>query len=369
MVGVRLGTGRSTALLVAASALLGQTGENVLVVVNRRDAVSRQIGDYYRPRRSVPVKNVCYLNTTSDEEIPWATYMHDVEQPIARCLQEGRLQEKILYIVLTRGVPLKVDGSGGSLQTAEHASVDSELSLLYGKLHGAQVGREGGVRNPFFMQRDAPFRHPQVPIYMVTRLAAFSLEDVKAMIDRSLAARNRGKFVIDLSGPNNAEGNNWLRNAAMLLPRDRVLLDETTAQPLHVRDVIAYASWGSNDGRVARVLGYSWLPGAVASEYVSTNARTLERPPAGWLPTTWEDRAHFFAGTPQSLSADYIWEGATAVTGNTYEPYLTGCARPDYLLPAYYQGRNLAESYYMSIAFLSWQGVLLGDPLCSLGKP
>jgi uncharacterized protein (TIGR03790 family) len=356
-------------LLLAVSGLLAQSGANVLLVVNRRDAESVAIGDYYRPRRSVPVKNVCYLDTTSAEEISWDTYLHQVEQPVARCLQQGGLQEKILYIVLTDGMPLKVDGSGGSLQTAEHASVDSELTLLYGKMRRTPIGRAGVIANPYFMKRDTPFRHPQVPIYMVTRLAAFTLEDVKAMIDRAGAAHNRGKFVIDLSGPNNAEGNNWLRNAAMLLPRDRVLLDETPGQPLHVQDVIAYASWGSNDGRIARLLGYGWLPGAVATEFVSTNARTLQRPPGGWLLTTWEDKAHFFAGSPQSLSADYLSEGATAVTGNTYEPYLAGCARPDYLLPAYYQGRNLAESYYMSIAFLSWQGVLLGDPLCSLGKP
>jgi hypothetical protein len=43
--------------------------------------------------------------------------------------------------------------------------------------------------------------------------------------------------------------------------------------------------------------------------------------------------------------------------------------RPDYLLPAYYQGRTLAESYYQALPLLSWQGVVLGDPLCSLGKP
>jgi hypothetical protein len=38
-------------------------------------------------------------------------------------------------------------------------------------------------------------------------------------------------------------------------------------------------------------------------------------------------------------------------------------------LPAYYHGRNLAESYYVSVNWLSWQGVVFGDPLCSLGKP
>jgi hypothetical protein len=33
------------------------------------------------------------------------------------------------------------------------------------------------------------------------------------------------------------------------------------------------------------------------------------------------------------------------------------------------QGRNLAESYYLVIPALSWQNIVLGDPLCSLGKP
>jgi len=33
------------------------------------------------------------------------------------------------------------------------------------------------------MKRDEPFRHPRFPIYLVTRLAAWDLADVKAMID------------------------------------------------------------------------------------------------------------------------------------------------------------------------------------------
>ena len=43
--------------------------------------------------------------------------------------------------------------------------------------------------------------------------------------------------------------------------------------------------------------------------------------------------------------------------------------RPDLLLPAYYSGRNLAESFYLSIPALSWQNVVIGDPLMSLGPP
>jgi uncharacterized protein (TIGR03790 family) len=224
--------------------------------------------------------------------------------------------------------------------------------------------------NPFFMQRDAPLEHSRFPIYLVTRLAAWDLADVKAMIDRSMEARNRGKFVIDARG-GSTDGDNWLRNAATLLPKARVTLDDTDDVLYGRHDVIGYAAWGSNDSnRNRRWLRFQWLPGAVATEFVSSDARTLKRPPETWtFSATWDDPAHMFGTSAQGLSADYIHEGATGMSGNAYEPFLSGCARPDYLLPAYYQGRTLAESYYQALPFLSWMGVVLGDPLCSLGKP
>ena len=53
-------------------------------------------------------------------------------------------------------------------------------------------------RNPFFGKRDRAFSHPEYPIYLVTRLAAYDFDGVKGIIERSLAATNRGKFVLDL---------------------------------------------------------------------------------------------------------------------------------------------------------------------------
>ena len=86
------------------------------------------------------------------------------------------------------------------------------------------------------------------------------------------------------------------------------------------------------------------------TEFVSTNARTFKKPPDSWnlgrigpLPPDW------FAGSPQTMTADYLLEGATGASGHVYEPYLDQTPRPDLLLPAYYNGRNLAESYYLAI--------------------
>lgn len=355
-------------LLACGADAWAQTGENVLLVVNGNSPVSRQIADYYRARRSIPVRNVCYLATVADEEITWDTYVRQIETPIGECLKKNRLQDQVLYIVTTLGLPLKVDGLGAKLRT-ERASVDSELTLLYSKLKGQEFPRDGPIRNLFYEKRDSYFRHPQFPMYLVVRLAGYDFADVKGMIDRGLAARNRGKVVIDVQ-PGNGEGDNWLRNTATLLPADRLILHQTPPALYDVKDVIGYASWGANDNAHRRRFpGFQWLPGAVASEFVSTNARTFRRPPDNWNITTWSDPSHFYAGSPQDLSADLIHEGATGVSGNVYEPFLAGCVRPDYLLPAWLDGRNLAESFYLGMPFLSWQGVVLGDPLASLGKP
>jgi uncharacterized protein (TIGR03790 family) len=204
-------------------------------------------------------------------------------------------------------------------------------------------------------------------MYLVTRLAAYSVEDVKAMIDRSLSARNRGRVVLDLSADDDAPGNNWLRDAAIRLPADRIVFDASHAVVEAVRDVIGYASWGSNDSRRrSRAPGFGWLPGAIATAYVSTDGRTFQRPPGTWKLGSWRDRSSFFGGSPQSLAADLLHEGATAASGHVYEPYLRYTPRPDILFPAYLAGRNLAESFYLSIPALSWQNIVIGDPLCKL---
>jgi uncharacterized protein (TIGR03790 family) len=342
--------------------------ENVLVVVNEPSAISRRITDYYTKKRGIPPLNVCALRTTTDEHISRTVFDGEISKPIANCLKSRKLQEQILYIVTTAGVPLVIDG----LQSKEgdYASVDSELTLLYSDMKGTPHSLAGPVPNPFFGHQDSPFSHPQFPIYLVTRLTGYDFADVKAMIDKAQMARNRGKFVIDLRSSEVADGNSWLRTAALLLPKDRVVLEETDEVLYHQKDVIGFASWGSNDkNRHQRLVGFEWLPGAIMTEFVSTNGRTFKRPPDSWNISTFKDTKLFWADSPQTLTADYIHEGATGASGHTDEPYLRYCPRPDYLLPAYFAGRNLAESYYLAIMGLSWQNIVVGDPLCSLGKP
>src|SRR5205085_4908172 len=130
-------------------------------------------------------------------------------------------------------------------------------------------------------------------------------------------------------------GNDWLLDAAHALPANRAVLDETEKVLYNQRDVIGYAAWGSNDrNRKQRMLKFQWLPGAIATEFVSTDGPTFVRPPDSWNITTWQDKTHFFDGSPQTLTADYIHEGASGCSGHVYEPYLAATPHPQCLFVA-----------------------------------
>ncbi len=355
--------------LAGAVAVPAQTASQVVVVVNDASALSRTVGEYYARARSIPSGQVCRIRTREVEEISREDYDKEVESAIARWLVRQGMVDQALVLVTTAGVPLKIRGGGG--MSASAASVDSELAALYGKLKGRPAPLPGPLANPYYASRREAFTHPSFPIYMVSRLAGYEFEDIRAMVDRSLKAENRGLVVLDMKEGGYGEGEDWLRRAALKLPKERVVLEESGTVVSGIRGVIGYAAWGSNDkNRKTRVVDLGWLAGGVATEYVSTNGRTFVEPPASWNIGRWGLTAGYWAGSPQSLTADWIRAGATAATGHVYEPYLSFTPRPEELFLAYVvEGRTLAESYFRAAPAVSWMNILIGDPLCRLMPP
>lgn len=359
---------RVFACLVCSVVYGGGPGpRNVAVIANSNSLVSGQIADYYAAKRGIPARNVCTIKTAKEETISREIYERDIAKPVASCLRSRGLVEQVLYLVTTLGVPLRIEGTP-NLNPTDGASVDSELALLYEDIKGIKRTLSGPADNPFFRQSDTAFTHPHFPMYLVTRLAAYDVYTVKKMIDRALVAKNEGRFVLDLKSNEDRAGNDWLRNAAILLPADRTVFDETNTVLYDQKRVLGYAGWGSNDlHRKRRWVNFEWLPGAIATAFVSTDGRTFVRPPENWTIGSWSDNPKtWHAGSPQSLAADYLAEGATGASGHVAEPYLAMAPRPDFLFPAYLAGRNLAESFWLSIPVLSWQNIVLGDPLCAL---
>ena len=77
-----LPTSAFSILLAAVPLACAQTPDQVLVVVNRKAPVSRQIGEYYMGKRSVPLANLCAIDTPLTEKITREVYDRDIELPI-----------------------------------------------------------------------------------------------------------------------------------------------------------------------------------------------------------------------------------------------------------------------------------------------
>jgi uncharacterized protein (TIGR03790 family) len=373
--GVRTGAWLALLLVaVVARPVQAQTAENVLVVINDNSPESREIGEFYVKTRDIPAGNVVHIKTVLDEAIQPAIYALSIQAPISNALQKNNLVDRVLYIVLTKGVPLHMLGTGGPEGTT--ASVDSELTLLYRRLTGRDVPIRGKVANPYFLGAKPigeakPFTHRDHDIFLVSRLDAFTVEEAKSLVVKGMQPSRDGRVVLDQRDAlTNRTGEDWLALAAQNLSKEgfgnRVTLETTPKPARDISPVIGYFSWGSTDpqNRV-RVVKMDFSPGALAATFVSTDARTFKEPPANWMPTNTNDRSQFFGGSPQSLVGDLIREGATGVAGQVSEPYLESAVRPEILFPAYLSGFNLIESFYMAIPHLSWQTVVVGDPLCA----
>jgi tetratricopeptide (TPR) repeat protein len=191
------------------------------------------------------------------------------------------------------------------------------------------------------------------------------------LIDRGVAPATTGVILLDGSPAPRDIRNQWLADAADRLEKrglaQRVVHDATARGLQDQTGVLGYYSWGSNDPALAvRHPNLTFVPGALASMFLSTDARTFVEPPVVWKPGPAQS---YFAGSSQSLIGDLVRSGATGVSGQVAEPTLGGAIRPDILFPAYLAGFNLAEAYYLAMPFLSWQTVIIGDPLCAPFRP
>jgi len=126
-----------------------QTAQNVLLVINENSADSIKIGEHYARTRSVPAGQVVRIKAPVAEAVSRPAYQASIEAPIAGWLSRYLLQDQILFIVLTKGIPLRVDGTSGQAGTV--ASVDSELTLLYRKMTGVPISAAGHIDNPYYL--------------------------------------------------------------------------------------------------------------------------------------------------------------------------------------------------------------------------
>ena len=346
-------------LVIAPPAAALEPAE-VVVVVNEENPEGLALARRYLRKRSIPADQLVRVRTTQAERCTRAEYENEIRRPVRAALDKlGAGGRRIRCLVSIYGLPLAVhaapgEQAGGAADT--RASVDSELALVLAD----DYPLAGWIANPYFLG----FRDQETPVdrdhvLMVARLdgpAAVRrlMDDARAVERRGLA----GAACFDARWPDRpltpgADGyrryDSSLHAAASMLRiggrLSSVRLDdrEELFQPGDCPESALYCGWYSLSRYVD---AFTWVRGAVAYHLASGECATLRTPGS----QVWCQRL--------------IEEGVAATIGPVNEPYLQAFPPPDLFFPTLVEGwLSLGETWLVTLPYLSWQMVLVGDPL------
>ena len=226
-------------------------------------------------------------------------------------------------------------------------AVDAELALVVRS--GYPINAY--VPNPLF-RKDEPTVVDLNKLVKVSRLDGPGWDTAMALVDRAIEAERRGligRAYVDIGGPH-AEGDRWLEDVAEQLRRAEWDLSvdrakETFSLAARFDAPALYFGWYASDvnGPFLRP-GFRFPPGAVALHIHSFSATTLNATERHWC-------------------GPLVARGAAATFGNVYEPYLSFTHQGHLLVRALLRGDTLGDAGFYSLGAVSWQAVMIGDPL------
>ncbi|MCB1195924.1 TIGR03790 family protein [bacterium] len=369
-------------ILFSATHVYSLSKEQVLIVYDNDNAVSRSIAEYYRTQRGIDSDQMLGLTnlTTYDfgERMVHSDYLVQVEQPVVNKVNQLDTAGKdIQSIVLMHGMPWKVNDqvafNPSSSPTSRWASLDSELTVA-GLTSGSTPlsGTPGQLLNPysvfgfngvnFTIKSTLPGsfdRSSYADMFLVTRIQGPTAQSARDLIDRAIEAEHNGvlakEFVSVLD--KNPAISDAVTNGAIELAHDFLVAEgfnavlETTsnlyANPPSGAQEDTFFYWGWRDGFPQDYPGhdvYNFMPGSVGVHVTSESTYVLA---GDWL-------------------RNLILDGVTATQFGIQEPFSLGFSDPFFFLLYYLNGYSFAEAITASNRFLSWQIVNIGDPLLTL---
>lgn len=378
--------------------------EEIVVVANRSMPGSVKLARDYMQSRQIPPSNLLKLWVTDQERCSREAYDRKIARPTQQFLKklphEGK---KIRCLLLIYGVPLRVGppeiqqterlqikqfnqeilalkaqkaaSSGAksdsvrpeierlnrlirSIRAKDRtASVDSELALV--RRHG-DYELAGWVLNPYFVGfKDPSASIQREDVLMVSRLDGPSLDVVRKRLEETLATEKtglEGRAYFDARWPDTQKKktkgyglyDQSIHRAAQRVEKSDLLAvtvddKQTLFPPGSAPQTALYCGWYS---LAKYVDAFSWVPGAVGYHIASSECTTLRRQSSRvWCKMMLE-------------------KGAAATIGPVTEPYVQAFPLPEVFFGLLVDGHlTLAECYLASLPFLSWQMVLVGDPL------
>ncbi|NTV44931.1 MAG: TIGR03790 family protein [Chlorobiales bacterium] len=371
------------------------TPEEVLVVYNSALGVSDSVKNYYVSKRGIPANNVIGLNLPNGTSrygatynartgqitgptsnmSTWQFYRELIETPLMTEIENRQLKDKIRFIVLVRGIPQTLNSSGTyNNQYHYNASVDALLCLLYQDVMRIYGTYYRSQFNPYYSNdydktfdshfKSRHFSNGQFQLtYLVSRLdgGAYpnNYQTIKEAIDRGANPDMRGTttYILDDKDNNNLYIDLKGAKDSLSAYNFPTKFDNTASYITNdTGKVMGYSSFGIHSGLpkdyIVNRLQFSYANGAVFNSAESFN---------GWTFNKREDNG-------QGLLADFLYKGGTGGIANVQEPYAASVARTSIFFGMYAMGYSLVEAAYMSIPYLGWVQVVVGDPLTVIAQ-
>ncbi|BDS08088.1 hypothetical protein NT6N_31280 [Oceaniferula spumae] len=349
--------------------------ESVIVLYNSAIPESKTLADYYAKMRGIPADNMVGLELSTKDEITREEYDDTIRMPLTKLMvlrgfwkmganQQGvtlPVASKITTMVCMRGVPFKIKRSPVPQPPAQklpaqfanvtEACVDSELSMF----GVSRLPIAGPINNPYF-KKETGIADAKLPyIVLVGRIDGPDYDTCKRMIDDAILTERQGLWGMcyldkSLKGGGFAIGDEWLDNIARLndeigIPTAMDSNKQTFTTNYPMNDAALYFGWytGHKNGPLLNP-AFQFRRGAIAVHLHSFSASKLRDAKSHW-------------------TGPILAHGAAGTVGNVYEPYLQLTHYFDILHSRLIKGYSLVEASYMSLPYLSWQNVVLGDPL------
>ena len=380
--------------------------DEVLVLANRNAGSSKGLAAWYMKKRGIPKENLQLVFVTDKEGCSREDYVKKIVPPVRRALEKNR---KINAIVTIYGMPLKISPPGmtkseqaqmdrleaekkkfndleeknGQLSeddkkqldrvnkrisqlkttTDKAASLDSELMLVKKKDYNLNFW----LPNPFFLPwQSQKTAIDKAEVIMVSRLDGAAPDIVKRIVNDSMEAENKGLsgtayFDARWKDPGKKKVSGYglydksIHNAAGRLKKAglNVVLDDKQElfQPGDCPNTALYCGWYSLANYVD---AFTWEKGSVGYHIASSECATLK------------------SKSSNVWCKKMLDKGVAATIGPVGEPYVQSFPLPEIFFDFLIKERlTLAESYLVSLPYLSWKQVLVGDPLyrVKINKP
>ncbi|MGI9286447.1 MAG: TIGR03790 family protein [Pseudomonadales bacterium] len=315
-------------LPVASLPRSGISTNELAVVVNSQDPLSKIVANYYVKQRKIPAENVITISFAPHRNTLSAEEFHRL-----KALVDAKTPARVQAYALTWAEPYRVDCM----------SITAAFALGFDRAYCAGACKLTKRSDYYGTDSLKPFSDFKIRPTMT--LAAKSFKQAKQLIDRGIASDN--------SLP---EGHAWLietpdkhRSARKIFfpPIQKAFKDML---PVHVRKTQAIENkpdvmfYFTGLVRVPDIDTNQYLPGAIADHLTSSGGQLTD--------------------SKQMSALRWLEAGVTGSYGTVVEPcaFPAKFPNPGVVMANYLSGSTLLEAYWKSVA-MPGQGIFIGEPL------